>query len=124
MRNLCLLSLALFFTLVTTVGCNRNSGPPPALPAGQIAAEFNKVFAKAPQMAKELAVGVTSSLEKKDYAGAYQAVQVLSGVPDLTKEQQMTATRAMLTITSLTQAASAAGDKDAAAALRALRDNR
>ena len=124
MTNLSLLFLALAFTLTTSVGCNRNSGPPPALPAGQIAAEFNKVFAKAPQMAKELAVGVTSSLEKKDYAGAYQAVQVLIGVPDLTKEQQMAANRAMLTITSLTQAAGAAGDKDATAALRELRESR
>ena len=124
MKNLCLLSLALFFTLPATVGCNRNPGPPPALPAGQIASEFNKAFAKGPQMAKELATGVTSSLEKKDYAGAYQAVQVLIGVPELTKEQQLTTSRAMLTITALTQAAGAAGDKDAAAALKSLRESR
>jgi predicted small lipoprotein YifL len=124
MKKLSLLSLALTITLTALVGCGRNSGPPPALPAEKIAAEFNKVFAKAPQMAKELAVGVTSSLEKKDFAGAYQAVQVLIGVPDLTKEQQMTATRAMLTITTLTQAAGAAGDQNAAAALRSLRESR
>jgi len=124
MKNLSLLFLALAFTLATSVGCNHNSGPPPALPADQIAAEFNKAFAKGPEIAKELAVGVTSSLQKKDYVGAYQAVQVLMGVPDLTKEQQMTASRAMLTITGLTQAAGAAGDKNAADALQLHRNTR
>jgi len=124
MKNLVFLFLSVSLGLATVVGCNRNSGPPPALPAEQIAAEFNKAFAKAPQVAKELAAGVTSSLEKKDYAGAYQAVQVLMGVPELTKEQQLTASRAMLTITGLTQAAGAAGDKNAAAALKSLRESR
>jgi hypothetical protein len=124
MKNLSLLFLSAALTLATLVGCSRNSAPPPALPAAQIATEFNKVFAKAPDVAKELAAGVTGSLEKKDYAGAYQAVQALIGVPDLTKEQQLTASRALLTITTLTQAAGAAGDKEAAAALRSIRESR
>ena len=124
MKKLAFLFLSVSLGLATLVGCKQNSGPPPPLSADQIPVELNRAFAKAPQIAKELATGVTSSLEKKDYAGAYQAVQVLIGVPDLTKEQQLIATRAMLTITSLTQAAGAAGDKDAAAALQTLRNGR
>jgi hypothetical protein len=89
-----------------------------------MAAEFKKTFANAPQMAKELTVGVTSSLEQKDYAGAYQAINVLLGMPDLTKEQQAVAARALLTINGLVQKAKDAGDPKAAEALQMRRSTR
>jgi hypothetical protein len=118
--------LPLIFMLLTGIltGCNRHAGPPPPLAAEQIPSEFNKIFAKASQAAKELSTGVAEMVQRKNYPAAYDAVQALMALPDLSKDQQMIAARALLTINGLLQAAQSQGDQKAAEVLRVQRSNR
>ena len=117
LRFLRLLLLSSFVPALL-LACNREAGPPPPLAADQIASEFAKVFKDAKPEVKELADQVLKALEAKDYPTAHQAVQNLAGAPAATKDQQMLATRAFITITGLLQTAQAQGDQNAATALK------
>lgn len=124
MNKLVFRLLLLTITMGTLTGCNRNAGPPPPLAAEQFPAEFKKAFAKAPEAARALSTGVIETMQQKNYTAAYEAVQALVTLPNLTKEQQSIATRASLTINGLLQTAQNQGDQGAATALRTQRSNR
>ena len=100
------------------VGCERDAGPPPPLPAEQIAGEFDKGFKNAKQEVKDLAKKVVDALQAKDYPSAHQAVQQLSAAPGATKNQQILAARAFVTIIGLLQTAQSQGDEKAATVLK------
>src|SRR5262245_58041311 len=110
--------------LFVTTGCNRTIAPPPPLPAEQIPAEFQKAFAKGPSPAKDLSAEVITALQTKNYPAAYEAVQVLCALPELSKDQQMLSSRALLTVTALLETAKAQGDQKAAASLNQYRSSR
>jgi EAL domain-containing protein (putative c-di-GMP-specific phosphodiesterase class I) len=75
-----------------------------------------KAYAKAAPEAKETVAVLNSSLQNKDYAAAFEAVQALFNAPVASKEQRLVAVRSMLTITTLLQNA-----EDAIAKLEAIR---
>jgi hypothetical protein len=112
------LSLFASAALLVATGCGRESGPPAPLSAETLPAELEKAYTKASPELKEVVQGVKLAMGNKDYAAAHQAIQYLSNAPEATEEQRLTATRAMLTITGLLQAAAAQGDQKAAAALQ------
>jgi hypothetical protein len=111
--------LLTFLTSMVGVGCRKEAGPPAPLVAEQIPAEFAQGFKDAKPEVKELADKVVKALEAKDYPAAHQAVQDLTMSPAASKAQQLLATRAFLTITTLLQtAAQTQGDEKAAEALK------
>ena len=119
MKTLCAAAAVLVL-----VGCGRTVGPPPPLPVEQIPTEIKKVFGKAKPEVNDLITTINSTLQAKDYAAAYQAVQILCNLPDETKDQRLLAARAMLTVSGLLEAAQAQGDQKAAAILNYQKKNR
>jgi hypothetical protein len=99
--------------LVTGSGCSREAGPPAPLAAEAIPVEFAKTFRNAAPNIKELAAEVSSSLSKSNYPAAYEQVRAICALPEATKDQKALAARALLTITTLLQAAQAQGDQRA-----------
>jgi hypothetical protein len=121
-KQLLLVSIIAIVSL--TPGCNRDSGPPPPLSATQIGPEFKKGFADAPQATRDVSAEVVSALQASNYVAAFGAAQALCARPDMTKSQQALASRALLTVNQLLQAAQASGDKEAAAVLQLHRSSR
>ena len=119
--SLLLTTLAL---IIAGAGCDGTSAPPPPLPVEQISAEFQKTFGKSSAAAKDLSGQITAAVAAKKYPAAFELIQMLLSLPDLTKEQQMIASRAMLTMNSLLQTAQSQGDQDAALTLKRYRSNR
>lgn len=121
MKNSIAFTLLLFTCLAGMVGlgCRKEAGPPAPLAAEQIPAEFAQGFKDAKPEVKEIADRVVKALEAKDYPAAHQAVQDLTMSPAASKAQQLLATRAFLTVTTLLQtAAQTQGDEKAAEALK------
>lgn len=110
--------LILCSLLVLAGGCSKDPGPPPPLAADRISPELERVFSQGKAETKDLVTKVTTGLQSKDYATAYDAIQALIALPEATKEQRALSVRAMLTIYALLQDAQAQGDEKAAAAVR------
>src|SRR2546425_10942872 len=120
MRLNSLFAQTVCLTLLTAVGvtgCNQTPQPPAPLAEEQIPEELHKAFAKVKPEIKNLVEKLSSALQTKDYPKAFEAVQSLCSVPELDKDQRLLASRAMLTINGLLQAAQAQGDQNAAAAI-------
>ena len=94
-------------------GCAQHKAPKP-LTVAEIPAALNQAFAQAPTERKELVDRTVSTLQAGEIAKALMVVEGLCAVPDLTKEQRETASRALLTLTQELQAAAQRGDKAAA----------
>jgi len=110
--------LALLLSLLSVVGCSKNSGPPPALTAAELPAAVEKAFEKASPEAKELASQVVAAVQAKDFPKAYHNVQLLAGMPSLSKQQVSVASSAMVTVNTLLQEAQSQGDAKAAQAIQ------
>lgn len=99
-------------------GCSQTPTPPAPLAIAEIPATLTKAYAAAQPELKDLAAKVVAAVQGKDYPEAYTDLQLLCVGPGQNKEQRLTATRTMLTLTSLLQAAQTQGDPQAAAALK------
>jgi hypothetical protein len=117
-KPLHLLSIAFAMILLISAGCEREAGPLPPLAAEQVPGEMQRVFGSAKPEIKNLVTALLTAIESKDYASAYQAVQLLGNPQDLTKEQRTLVARASLTVHGLLQTAQAQGDPNAAAAIK------
>lgn len=115
------ITLALLLVLAAGFGCNRTSPPPTPLSAEELPAAMHKAFGNAKPDTKDLAAQVVSSVQAQDYSKAFAAIQSLAGAPDLTREQSTVASRAMLTVNELLQAAQAKGDQKAAQTINTYR---
>lgn len=113
-----LVLLALLLPLLSVVSCSKNSGPPPTLTAAELPAAMEKAFEKASPEAKELASQIVTAVQAKDFPKAYQNVQMLAGMPSLSKQQVSVASSAMATVNTLLQEAQAQGDAKAAQAIQ------
>lgn len=116
--------LTAVLAVFTLPACQRQAVAPPPLPAEQIASEFDKGFKDAKQEVKDLAKKVLDALAAKDYPAAYQTCQDLCASPAATKDQQILASRAFITITGLLQTAQDQGDEKATAALKTYRNTK
>jgi hypothetical protein len=120
--------LAVLLTTVALIiagtGCDGTTAPPQPLPVEQISAEFQKAFGKSSAAATDLSGQITTAVAAKKYPAAFELIQMLLSLPDLTKEQQLIASRAMLTVNSLLQTAQSQGDQEAASALKQYRSKR
>ena len=86
---------------------------------------FQKAFEKANADVKDLVGQVNTAVAAKDYSKAFAAIQTLSGLPGLSKDQQGIVGRAMLTVNNLLQsAAQTQGDTKAAETLKVYRVNK
>ena len=111
--------LALLMMLVPGVGCSRSSPPPAPFTEQELPGAIQQAFSTAKQPeAKDLAGQVVASFQAKDYSKAFWAIQTLTGVQGLSKEQANAAARATLTINSLLQSAQAQGDAKSAQTLK------
>ncbi len=126
MKFLCarIIVLLVCLTFCGVVGCKRTPPPPTPLGADQIGPEFQKAFSKAKPDVKQLADHVVSAVQSKDYAGAFQGVQLLCNAPDATEQQRLISARAMLTITALLQTAQSQGDNAASETLKTFQRNK
>lgn len=112
-------ALALLLVMILGLGCSREVPPPTPFTEAELPAEMEKAFGTAKQAeAKDLANQVLAALQAKDYSKAFWAIQTLTGVQGLSKEQANTAARATLTINSLLQSAQAQGDTKAGQTLK------
>jgi hypothetical protein len=112
------LTATLFVILICASGCKPKDTMPAPLPADQLPAVMQQAFASAPASAKALASEVVAAVQAKDYSKALSQVQALTVVPKLKKEQISVASRALITINELLQAAQAQGDQNAAQTLQ------
>ena len=69
-------AFATALALFCTVGCRRNDGPPPPLPAEQIPIELKRVFGQASPEIKARVGEIEQALQSNDYPTAYQGVLV------------------------------------------------
>lgn len=119
------ITLAYLFVLALGVGCNRSVPPPTPLTEQELPGAIEKAFSTVKQPeAKDLATQVVSSFQAKDYSKAFWAIQALSAVQGLSKEQANVAARASLTINSLLQTAQAQGDAKAAQTIQRYRETK
>lgn len=116
--------IALLLVLVFGAGCSRNNPPPTPLTVEELPGVLQKAFSTAKPEAKELSTQVVTSVQAKDYSKAFWAIQMIAGVPGLTKEQVKVTARATLTISSLLQTAEAEGNAKAAATLKQYRETK
>lgn len=119
-----IVSCVWLLALLATVGCNKSNSPPLPLSVEQLPAAMEKAFAKAKPELKDLAAQVVSSVQTNAYAKAYQELQSLSSVPDMTREQFSVIGRAMITVNLLLQSAAAKGDENAAEAVKVYRSQK
>jgi len=113
------IALPLLVTLVLGLGCNRSVPPPAPFTEAELPGAIEKAFSTAKQPeAKDLATQVVTSLQAKDYSKAFWAIQTLSAVQGLSKDQANVTARATLTINSLLQTAQAQGDAKAGQTLK------
>ena len=121
MKKFCLseLSLAVLIVAALAWGCSRNVPPPGPLTEQELPGVMEQTFgtAKQPQ-AKELANQVVTAFQAKDYAKAFGAIQALSAVEGLSKEQSLVAGRAWITINTMLQQATSQGDVKSARTLK------
>jgi hypothetical protein len=117
-RTLSAVGLLLIALAFCCTACNRAASPPPPLAAEDIPPALSKAYSAAKPEIRGIAEKIAASLQSKDYPDAYAGIQLLCNSAEATKEQRMLATRAMLTITSLLQAAQNQGDEKAASALK------
>ena len=121
-RFLLLPALSLLLSVIPA--CKRDAGPPAPLTVDQIGPEFKKGFADASQPTRDVSAEVVSALQASNYVAAFGAAQALCARPNLTKEQQTLASRALFTVNQLLQAAQASGDKGAAAVIQMHKSSR
>ena len=112
-----LVSLLVASAIFSFSACHHDTSPPTPLVADQIPAELLRAYAKAKPDVMQIVTEINSSLQAKDYPTAFHSVELLCNVPVATKDERMTAVRAMLTINGLLQTAQAQGDPKATEAL-------
>jgi hypothetical protein len=110
--------LMLWLMVFSLSGCGRHSGPPPPLPAGEMASALKKGFESARPGVRDEIAKILSDVEGKDYPTAYSGLQALFGNRNLTDAQRTLAARASLTVSGLLQTAGDQGDEKAAAFLK------
>jgi hypothetical protein len=96
-------------------GCKPGSTAPAPLPLNQIPAAMHKAFSNSPSETKELVEKMLGAVQTTNYSAAYQTGQAINSTAGITKEQLRTTSRALLTIYSGLQEASAQGDQAASA---------
>jgi len=118
------IALGFLLAALLTLGCKEDNSPPPPLPVEQLAGAVEKAFAQASGDSKSLSAEIIASAQAADYSKAYAGLQVLAGMPGLTKEQTSVTTRGMLALNGALQAAQAQGDVKAADALKDYRKSK
>ena len=127
MKKLILLlpvALAAALMLPFNVGCNRDTPPPTPLTVEELPAAMEKAFSKATPENQALANQIAAAVRAQDYSKAFLIMQNLSGQPGLTREQQIIASRASLSLNELVQAAQAKGDQKAAQTIKSYLKNK
>jgi len=107
-----------------SAGCGRGSAPLVPLAAEQIPAALQEAFAKAKPEAKELVNQVIAALQAQDCSKTFLALQILIRHSGLNKQQPNVASRSILAVNALLQAAQEKGDVQAAETLNTCRANK
>jgi len=111
--------LALLLMALLAGACDRTVPPPTPLTEQEFSGVVESAFVSAkPPQAKELATAMVAAFKAKDYPKAFESLQALVVVPDLSKEQANVVARASLTINALLQTAQTQGDTKAATTLQ------
>lgn len=110
--------------VVLTIGCSKNVPPPEPIPLDQLPSAMEKAFGPAKGEAKEVADQVVAALNAKDYSRAASALQKLTVLNGLSKEQVSTAARGVLTVNQALQEAQSKGDQKAVQTLKSYQVNK
>lgn len=117
------ISLVVTLALLVFLGC-RKSGPPEALSPDRAATELTSSFAKSKPELKEIATRAVAALQAGRYPEASALLMQLSQSTELAAPQRELATRAMIGVNQLLQAAQAKGDPQSAEYLRRVEESK
>jgi hypothetical protein len=107
--------------LIVACGCTREEGPPPPLTLNELPEALEKAFAKAKPQASEPVKSLMAALQDKDYSKALIALQTVTAVPGLNKEQAKVVAAGLVTLNNALQEAQTHGDQNAAQTLQSYR---
>jgi hypothetical protein len=104
--------------LLLSLSCGlRSASVTDPLPAAQLAQVLQQSFESADASARDAVNKIIAETEKKEVAAAFTDVKALSALPNITKDQRITAIRAANTIGQQLQEAIQNGDAQAAETL-------
>ncbi|HZR18144.1 MAG TPA: hypothetical protein VFE51_12700 [Verrucomicrobiae bacterium] len=106
------------FLLLCFCGCRKADAPPPPLTLEQLPSAIEKAFSRAKPEATEKVNELQAALREKDYAKAFMALQAVSAIPGLNREQANVAGAGLITLNNALQEAQSQGDQNAAQALQ------
>ncbi len=104
--------------LLLAVSCGQRASVQDPLPADQLARALQESFQSADAAAAEAVRKIVDETKQHDVAAAFQDIKALSAMPNLTKDQRITAIRASHTIGQQLQDAAQNGDQEAANAIQ------
>jgi hypothetical protein len=113
MSRLTVKYIVLSLLFLVTLSCGRTNVSEP-LPADQVAQALQQSFQSASTPTLDAVTKIIGELQRHDVAASFTDIKALGAMPNLTKEQQITAIRAAHTIGQQLQEAVASGDEKAA----------
>jgi hypothetical protein len=113
-----------FAMMLVVAGCSQNISPPPTITIESLPAALQKAFAKSPPAAKTLVSEIADNLKTPDYTLAYNKLQTLSGLSNLSREQSQIAAGGLLAVNKVLQEAGSKGDASAVKTLNDYRVNK
>lgn len=122
-KKLLVLAVSLICAAVAPA-CKKDNAPPEPIAVEQLGSTLQAAFSKGPARARETSTELAKAVESKNYPLAFGLAQDLCSSTELTEDQQLVATRAMLTVSGLLQQAQASGDKASAEMLQMHRSSR
>lgn len=105
-------------------GCGKEVKAPTPLPLSELPSALETNFAKARPDTKQLADQIVGFVKAANHSQAFLQMQTLAGHSGLTKPQNQTVARGLLTLNNALQTAQSQGDRAAAQTLSYYRQNK
>jgi hypothetical protein len=110
--------------VILVAGCGSDSEPPPVLSTEQITSSAPGVFDGAPAEVRQLASDAVEAINNQDYPTAWDKLQELNSLPDLTDEQKDFVAQSIASVGAQVQQAEESGDEAAQEVLKFHRANK
>lgn len=118
------LTLALPLAATSLSGCGQGPGHPKEISTKEVATGVAEIFKAAKPETRQLALDISAAIEKQDFPGAWEKLQILAQVPDLTDSQKEFVASSTAAVGAEVNKAEAAGDEAAKQAMEFHRANK